>query len=65
MLQVYDFLMSKRIELQADLILQGEKPTNEIQLSELSDFELSVLKKAMSVISDYQTQLSADFKGMI
>jgi signal-transduction protein with cAMP-binding, CBS, and nucleotidyltransferase domain len=65
LLQVYDFLMRKRIELQADLILQGEKPTNEMQTDELSEFEISTLKKAMSMLADYQTQLSADFKGMV
>lgn len=65
LLQVYDFLMGKRIELQADLILQGEKPANEMQTDELSEFEISALKKAMSILTDYQTQLSADFKGMV
>jgi len=65
LLQVYDFLMAKRIELQADLILQGEKPTNEMTTDELSDFEISALKKAMAILADYQTQLSADFKGMV
>jgi signal-transduction protein with cAMP-binding, CBS, and nucleotidyltransferase domain len=65
LLQVYDFLMGKRIELQADLILQGEKPKNEMQTSELSEFELSALKKAISILAEYQVQLSADFKGMV
>jgi PAS domain S-box-containing protein len=65
LLQVYEFLLNKRLNTQADLILSGEKASNEIDGRLLSEFEISVFKKSISIISDYQSQLSADFKGMV
>ncbi len=65
LLHVYEFLLSQRLNTQADLILNEEKASNEIDASQLSDFEISQFKKSVSIISEYQSQLSADFKGII
>ncbi|MGM0650118.1 MAG: DUF294 nucleotidyltransferase-like domain-containing protein [Bacteroidota bacterium] len=65
LLKVYTFLMTLRLQVQNSMMLEGEKPVNSVNTSTLSEFELSSLKKATSVIGDYQTQLKSDFKGML
>jgi PAS domain S-box-containing protein len=61
----YSFLMQLRLECQYNAILSGDKPSNAVHPDTLNEFELHGLKKAVSIISDMQTRLSADFKGVV
>jgi PAS domain S-box-containing protein len=62
---VYEFLMTQRLMHQTRLIFTGENPNNQLNISELSSLSINSLRKSVSVLSDYQSQLSADFKGIV
>ena len=64
-LQAYDFLMMLRFKTQSKKILSNNTIDNYINLDELTEIELSVLKKTLSEISGLLTQLNIDFKGTI
>jgi len=62
---VYDFLMTLRLKQQVKLLMDGDNPENVINTEDLTEFDFSALKKAASIVADYQTQLKSDYKGML
>ncbi|MFP4664539.1 MAG: DUF294 nucleotidyltransferase-like domain-containing protein [Bacteroidales bacterium] len=63
--KVYDFLMTLRLKQHVNMLLESDSPENIINAEDLTDFDFSALKKAASIVADYQTQLKSDFKGML
>ncbi len=62
-LQAYDFLMMLRYKNQSKKILSHDTIDNLVNIDELTDIEISILKKTFSEISGLHTQLTIDFKG--
>jgi PAS domain S-box-containing protein len=63
--KVYDFLMTLRLKQQVQLLMDGDNPENVINTEHMTEFDFNSLKKAASIVADYQTQLKSDFKGML
>ncbi|MGM0626426.1 MAG: DUF294 nucleotidyltransferase-like domain-containing protein [Bacteroidota bacterium] len=63
--KVYDFIMTLRLQEQVRLLLDAESPANLINTANLTEFDFNSLKKAVSIVADYQTQLKSDYKGML
>jgi PAS domain S-box-containing protein len=63
--KVYNFIMNLRLLAQSRSLIKGDKPSNLINTETLTEFDLNCLKKSTQIISEYQTLLSADFKGII
>jgi len=63
--QTYTFLMQKRFEHQADLLNQLRLADNIINPLDLSDVDILILKKAVTVIEEMQTKTNFEFKGTI
>jgi len=61
--KAYTNLMSLRIHNQSIMLLEGKIPENIINTDSLSGFDINCLKKSISIIAEYQIQLTADFKG--
>lgn len=61
--QVYTFLMQKRFEHQTEQLHKGRLADNLINPSELTELDLMILKKAVSVIEDMQVKTNLEFKG--
>jgi PAS domain S-box-containing protein len=61
--KAYTNLMSLRIQNQSIMLLEGKIPENIINTDSLSGFDINCLKKSISIIAEYQIQLTADFKG--
>jgi len=64
-IHTYNFLMQQRLKNQAISKSMGEKTSNEINPKQLTEIEISMLKKSFSEISTLQTKLSYDFLGSI
>lgn len=60
---LYNYLMQLRLRFQSQAIQNNITPNNEVDLSKLSNVEISTLKKIFTVISRLQSKLSVDFKG--
>lgn len=65
LLQIYEFLMQIRFKHQAFQISEHKNPDNLIDPHKLSDIDLVIIKKAVSVIEDFQNKISLDFKGTL
>lgn len=61
LIQIYNFLMQKRLKLQAEAILQNEQPDNIVNNDDLSEIDKNTLKKAMHEIGVLQLKLRQDF----
>ncbi|KAF0150357.1 MAG: Uncharacterized protein FD143_2591 [Ignavibacteria bacterium] len=59
----YTFLMQKRFEHQSDQLNKRETADNLVNPSDLSELDLVILKKAISVIEDMQAKANLEFKG--
>lgn len=62
--EVYTYLMQTRLRHQWLQRRQGRDPDNHIAPANLTNFERSMLKRALGEISSFQTKLSYDFKGV-
>ncbi|MDP2363590.1 MAG: putative nucleotidyltransferase substrate binding domain-containing protein, partial [Ignavibacteria bacterium] len=65
LLQIYNFLMQIRFKHQASQISEHISPDNIIDAHKLSDVELTIIKKAVSIIEDFQDKIKLDFKGTL
>lgn len=65
LLQIYNFLMEIRFKHQISQISEHITPDNLINPHKLSDVDLVVIKKAVSVIEDFQNKVGLDFKGTL
>ncbi len=63
--QVYFFLMQKRFEHQTDQLSIGKTPDNLLNPANLSDLDILILKKAVSVIEELQAKTNLEFKGIV
>jgi len=61
--EVYNYLMQIRLKHQIKMINSDLPPDNLINLKSLTDIELTMLKRALSHLSDIQTKISYHFKG--
>ncbi len=61
----YNFLMMLRYRSQAAQFEKSEEVNNLIDLNELPDYEVTVLKKVLSQVTDFQSRINLDFKGSI
>ncbi len=61
LLRIFDYLTSLRIQHQASLILENNKPDNYINVKLLSDIDQTTFKKSLSVINDVLSRLTIDF----
>ncbi|MCK4663612.1 MAG: cache domain-containing protein [Bacteroidales bacterium] len=60
----YNYLMLLRFRFQTIQLLNNNQPNNLIDINKLTDIEKTTLKKIFSEITNLQTKLSFDFKGM-
>ena len=65
LLQIYNFLMEIRFKHQITQIYDHINPDNIIDPHKLSDVDLVIVKKAVSVIEDFQNKVRLDFKGTL
>ena len=65
LLQIYNFLMEIRFKHQITQISDHINPDNIIDPHRLSDVDLVIVKKAVSVIEDFQNKIRLDFKGTL
>ena len=65
LIQAYNFLMQLRFKHQVVQISQHKSPDNIIDPHMLSEIDLIVIKKAVSIIEDFQTKVKLDFKGTL
>jgi len=65
LLQIYNFLMQIRFKHQITQISEHTAPDNIIDPHKLSDVDLVIIKKAVSVIEDFQNKVRLDFKGTL
>ncbi len=65
LLQSYNFLMQLRFKHQAQQITEHKLPDNIIDPHMHSDIDLMIIKKAVSIIEDFQNKVKLDFKGTI
>jgi CBS domain-containing protein len=65
LLQIYNFLMEIRFRHQITQISEHITPDNIIDPHRLSDVDLVIVKKAISVIEDFQNKVRLDFKGTL
>jgi len=65
LIQVYNFLMQLRFKHQAVQISQHKTPDNNIDPHMLSEIDLIIIKKAVSIIEDFQNKVKLDFKGTL
>ncbi|MBN1251593.1 MAG: cache domain-containing protein [Bacteroidales bacterium] len=63
--QIYNYLTLLRIKHQLHEIYNKQTLNNFINPQNLNDIERTVLKKIFSQISDFQTKVSFDFKGVM
>ncbi len=61
----YDFLMRLRFRHQAIQLSENAEPSNNIHGFNLSEIEKVALRRALSLIEDFQMKLSLDFKGSL
>jgi PAS domain S-box-containing protein len=61
--EVYNYLMQIRLKHQTIMMSSNMPPDNFINLKSLTDIELTMLKRALSHLSDIQTKISYHFKG--
>lgn len=61
--QAYRFMTRLRIRSQVDSILQNDPPGNTIDLNQLSQLDITILKTILTEISELQTKVRFDFKG--
>jgi PAS domain S-box-containing protein len=61
----YNFLMRLRYKHQVHMIKNNLEPDNRIDIRELADIEISIIKKIFSSVSIVQTMLSNEFKKTI
>ncbi len=59
----YNYLMLLRFRFQTIDIINNRKPDNSVDTNQLTNIEVTTLKKIFSHISELQTKLSFDFKG--
>lgn len=62
-LQVYNFLMLKRLEHQSVLLSVNQKVDNQLNPLEFSELDLVIFKKSLQVIEELQNKVRMDFKG--
>ncbi len=60
--RAFEYLTSIRLMHQAEMIAAGKKPDNYINIKTLSEFEHTILKKALSTIENMVKTLDNDFK---
>ncbi len=65
LLQVYNLLMQTRFKHQVKQISEHIVPDNLIDPQELSDIESIIIKKAVSIIEEFQNKVKLDFKGTL
>ncbi|MFO7828820.1 MAG: putative nucleotidyltransferase substrate binding domain-containing protein, partial [Bacteroidales bacterium] len=58
---IYNFLMFKRLEIQARAIMNHEPPDNMLDLSSLTSAEQHLLKHAVSKINEFMYGLNMEF----
>lgn len=58
----YNFLMKLRFRNQLDLLESKQPLTNIINIKKLLEFEISILKKALTNIQSYQSKIVTDFR---
>lgn len=61
LIQIYNFLMQKRLKKQSESILNNEHPNNLLQASQLSVIDKNTLKKALNEINTLQLKLRQEF----
>ncbi|MCF7854780.1 MAG: DUF294 nucleotidyltransferase-like domain-containing protein [Candidatus Pacebacteria bacterium] len=64
MVQVYESLMTIRLEHQVRKWLAGSPANNELVIDDLTHLERRILRESFSAIRDFQTRLSYDFTGL-
>lgn len=62
-LQVYNFLMQKRLEHQSAQFAKNQRIDNQINPLEFSDLDIVLFKKSLSIIEEMQNKLKLEFKG--
>ncbi|MGA9116441.1 MAG: DUF294 nucleotidyltransferase-like domain-containing protein [Bacteroidota bacterium] len=65
LLQAYTFLLFLRYRHQAALLASNAAPNNLIPSHALSELDRTTLRRVLTLIEDYQSKLSLDFKGTI
>ena len=60
---VYNFLMQLRFKHQAKQLTNNQLANNDIELSELTEIEITMLKKIFIHINNFQKKISYDFLG--
>ncbi len=65
LLQSYNFLMQYRFKHQSKLLSENVLPDNNINPKVLTDFEQIIIKKIFSLIDNFQSKMSLDFKGTL
>lgn len=65
LLQAYNFLMQVRLKHQVKLLSANLTPDNNINSKQLTDLDLTMLKRIFALIFDFQSKLNLDFKGML
>lgn len=65
LIQIYNFLMQLRFKHQAVQISQHKPPDNIIDPHMLSEIDLIIIKKVVSIIEDFQNKVKLDFKGTL
>ncbi len=59
----YNYLMMLRFRFQSRQLLNNIQPNNQVDVSRLTEIELTTLKRIFTEIGHLQTQLGFDFKG--
>lgn len=61
----FAFLHSMRFRHQADLCAENATPNNTVDTNALSEIERATLRRVLSLIDDFKSKLSLDFKGTL
>ena len=65
LLQIYNLLMQIRFKHQAIQISKNMNPNNLIDPRTLSDIDIMIIKKSVSIIEDFKNKVRLDFKGTL
>ena len=63
--EAYGILMEARLRLQVNSLIEGEDPSNILDVNQLTDIEQTTIRKVLSLINDLVTKVRLDFKGTI
>lgn len=64
-IEAYRILSRLRLRTQISDIEHGLKPTNELNIAELTEIESAVLKKVVSIVNELIAKSRIDFKGIV